>query len=79
MHHFFGEWYWNRTDIHGTDKIVDPRTRKLVDRDSFKGEEIEEYNYNKKFKSWKELNKVNINFDKWRTNFEKWRKDLRFR
>tara|TARA_Y100001963_G_C6606494_1_gene364995 strand:+ start:87 stop:731 length:645 start_codon:yes stop_codon:yes gene_type:complete len=79
LDHFFSEWYWNRTDIHGTDKIMDPRTRKFVDRDSFKGEEIEEYNYNKKFESWKELNKVNINFDKWRTNFEKWRKDLRFR
>ena len=53
--------------------------REEVEEPSDKGEEIEEYNYNKKFESWKKLNKVNINFDKWRTNFEKWRKDLRFR
>ena len=79
LHHFFSKWYWNRTDIHGTDKIVDPRTKKLVDRDSYKGEEIEEYNYDKKFKSWYHNNKLYLKFDLWRTDFEKWRKELKFR
>ena len=74
----FGNWYWNRDDIGGTEKLFH-RKRGWVFRSSFSGRDAEKLNYDLKYKSWYYDNRVYLRFDLWRTDFEKWRKELKFR
>ena len=75
----FGDWYWNRDDIGGTEKLFHRKKRRWVFRSSFAGRDAEKFNYDKKFKSWYYDNKIHLRFDLWRTDFEKWREELKFR
>ena len=75
----FGNWYWDRIDIGGTETIFHPKKRTFVPRNSLSGREAENINYDKKFKSWHYDNKIYLKFDLWRTDFKKWRKELKFR
>ena len=76
----FNDWYDNRNDIGDTDYVVDPRSRKPVERYSSRGREIVMRNREKKYSTWfHQTNKLNLKYDSWRTNYKKWFNDLKWR
>ena len=74
----FAEWYWNRADIGGTTRIYNRKRRQWYNRNEPYGEEAMNINYDKKYKSWFDKNKLFKKFDAWRTNYDEWEKNLKY-
>lgn len=75
----FNSWYFDRSDIHGTEWIVNPKTRQPVKRNSYEGQKIVSRNRDKKFKTWFQKNELYHKFDSFRTNREQWLKNIKWR
>ena len=76
----FGHWYWDRTDIGGTETIYSSKLRIYVDRHSWQGGEVVHRNFDKKYNTWFwKTNELQFKYDLWRTDYDKWLEDLRYR
>ena len=77
---YFGDWYWSRDDIGGTETIYHPIERRQVQRSSDAGEEAENIQFDRKHRTWFwDTYKLQFKYELWRTNREKWKKELKFR
>ena len=77
---YFRNWYWSREDIGGTETIYHPTKRILVNRNSLRGEDAEEIQFQRKHRTWFwNTYKLQFKYELWRTNKIKWEKELKFR